>query len=148
MGVGTAPGLSIDTVRIPPFVVDVRHLVGEQKNHLLSLYLHEPLWRYMAHISPSLILSRGQESFWRLQNICTTHCGWLQIIRFVWVRYLATHQNSLPGCTPFGVLSPSCKQLRHVMQTLHESKQDSGQRSSKAPSKQCCQGAGPGAVAA
>lgn len=32
-----APGLSIDTVRIPPLVVEVRHLVWKQKNHLQKL---------------------------------------------------------------------------------------------------------------
>ena len=29
-----APGLSIDTVRIPPLVVEVRHLVWKHRNHL------------------------------------------------------------------------------------------------------------------
>lgn len=32
-----APGLSIDTVRIPPLVVEVRHLVWKHKNHLQKL---------------------------------------------------------------------------------------------------------------
>lgn len=32
-----APGLSIDTVRIPPLVVEVRHLVQKHKKHLQKL---------------------------------------------------------------------------------------------------------------
>lgn len=29
-----APGFSMDTVRIPPLVVEVRHLVWKHRNHL------------------------------------------------------------------------------------------------------------------
>lgn len=71
MGVKIAPGLSMDTVRIPPLVVEVRHLVWKHRNHLQKCCRNV---RVSLHVCPKHWLVKNIQAF-GIQASTKTACS-------------------------------------------------------------------------
>lgn len=109
-----APGLSIDTVRIPPVVVEVRHLVWKHKNHCKNCA--EISVRVSLKVCPGI----GRQRICKLLEcwpVWRTHAinTWLLILVLLhYLHLLRRAQNhTLPRYTRTTALTPEFISLKH-----------------------------------